>query len=132
MIGAAVVASLLFAALLAWYFSRPIRALRSAFEAAAAGDLAPRFGPATKGLLKDISTGKTVGVTVTVTGSGVVSNAVQGHPIYGTPASVVFDATEPASMPIWKPTDSATRADSASYMVAGEKHWLPAKMARRR
>ena len=48
-IGAAVVASLLFAALLAWYFSRPIRALRSAFEAAAAGDLAPRFGRATKG-----------------------------------------------------------------------------------
>jgi two-component system OmpR family sensor kinase len=36
-------ASLLFAALLAWYFSRPIRALRSAFEAAAAGNLAPRF-----------------------------------------------------------------------------------------
>jgi two-component system OmpR family sensor kinase len=36
-------ASLLFAALLAWYFSRPIRALRSAFEAASAGDLAPRF-----------------------------------------------------------------------------------------
>jgi two-component system OmpR family sensor kinase len=46
---AAVLASLLFAALLAWYFSRPIRALRSAFEAAAAGDLAPRFGPAAKG-----------------------------------------------------------------------------------
>ena len=46
---AAVLASLLFAALLAWYFSRPIRALRSAFEAAAAGDLAPRFGPALKG-----------------------------------------------------------------------------------
>jgi two-component system OmpR family sensor kinase len=40
---AAVTASLLFAALLAWYFARPIRALRSAFEAAAAGDLAPRF-----------------------------------------------------------------------------------------
>jgi signal transduction histidine kinase len=40
---AAILASLLFAALLAWYFSRPIRALRSAFEAAAAGDLAPRF-----------------------------------------------------------------------------------------
>ncbi|MES2018487.1 MAG: HAMP domain-containing sensor histidine kinase [Pseudomonadota bacterium] len=37
-------ASLLFAALLAWYFSRPIRALRDAFEAAAMGDLAPRFG----------------------------------------------------------------------------------------
>ncbi|MEW7847134.1 ATP-binding protein [Massilia aurea] len=47
-IGAAVLASLLFAALLAWYFSRPIRALRSAFEAAAAGDLAPRFGPGSK------------------------------------------------------------------------------------
>ena len=46
---AAVLASLLFAALLAWYFSRPIRALRSAFEAAAAGDLAPRFGTASKG-----------------------------------------------------------------------------------
>ncbi len=39
----ATLASLLFAALLAWYFSRPIRALRSAFNAAAAGDLAPRF-----------------------------------------------------------------------------------------
>ena len=37
-------ASLLFAALLAWYFSRPIRALRLAFEAAASGDRAPRFG----------------------------------------------------------------------------------------
>ena len=36
-------ASLLFAALLAWYFARPIRALRGAFEAAAGGDLAPRF-----------------------------------------------------------------------------------------
>ena len=39
----ATLASLLFAALLAWYVSRPIRALRSAFEAASAGDLAPRF-----------------------------------------------------------------------------------------
>jgi signal transduction histidine kinase len=37
------VASFLFAALLAWYFSRPIRALRDAFEAASGGDLAPRF-----------------------------------------------------------------------------------------
>lgn len=43
---AAILASLLFAALLAWYFSRPIRALRSAFEAASAGDLAPRFAAA--------------------------------------------------------------------------------------
>jgi two-component system OmpR family sensor kinase len=42
MIGATL-ASLLFAALLASYFSRPIRALRNAFEAASAGDLAPRF-----------------------------------------------------------------------------------------
>ena len=42
-IGAAVLASLLFAALLAWYFARPIRALRQAFDAAANGDLAPRF-----------------------------------------------------------------------------------------
>ncbi|MFC4931374.1 sensor histidine kinase [Massilia sp. GCM10023247] len=41
---ASVLVSLLFAFLLAWYFSRPIRALRKAFEAAAAGDLAPRFG----------------------------------------------------------------------------------------
>jgi two-component system OmpR family sensor kinase len=40
---ASVLVSLLFALLLAWYFSRPIRALRNAFEAAAAGDLAPRF-----------------------------------------------------------------------------------------
>jgi signal transduction histidine kinase len=40
---AATLASFLFAALLAWYFSRPIRALRGAFEAAAAGDLAPKF-----------------------------------------------------------------------------------------
>ncbi|MES2256923.1 MAG: ATP-binding protein [Pseudomonadota bacterium] len=40
---AAVMVSLLFAALLAWYFSRPIRSLRQAFEAASHGDLAPRF-----------------------------------------------------------------------------------------
>jgi signal transduction histidine kinase len=45
-IAAATMASFLFAALLAWYFSRPIRALRGAFEAAAAGDLAPKFGEA--------------------------------------------------------------------------------------
>jgi two-component system OmpR family sensor kinase len=45
-IAAATLASLLFAVLLAWYFSRPIRALRLAFEAAAGGDLAPRFGNA--------------------------------------------------------------------------------------
>jgi two-component system OmpR family sensor kinase len=43
-IAAATLASLLFSFLLAWYFSRPIRALRQAFDAAAGGDLAPRFG----------------------------------------------------------------------------------------
>lgn len=42
-IAAATLASLLFSVLLAWYFSRPIRALRQAFDAAAHGDLAPRF-----------------------------------------------------------------------------------------
>jgi signal transduction histidine kinase len=43
---AATAASLLFAFLLAWHFSRPIRALRLAFEAASRGDLAPRFSDA--------------------------------------------------------------------------------------
>lgn len=38
--------SLVFAALLARYFSKPIRSLRSAFAAAAAGDLAQNLGPA--------------------------------------------------------------------------------------
>lgn len=47
-IAAATLASLLFAFLLAWYFSRPIRALRQAFEAASGGDLAPRFGAANR------------------------------------------------------------------------------------
>jgi signal transduction histidine kinase len=42
-LAAATLVSLLFAALLAWYFSRPIRDLRLAFEAASGGDLAPRF-----------------------------------------------------------------------------------------
>lgn len=42
-LAAATLASLLFAFLLAWYFSRPIRDLRLAFAAAAGGDLAPRF-----------------------------------------------------------------------------------------
>jgi two-component system OmpR family sensor kinase len=46
---ASVIVSLLFAFLLAWYFSRPIRALRNAFEAAAAGDLAPRFADGRSG-----------------------------------------------------------------------------------
>jgi two-component system OmpR family sensor kinase len=46
---ASVLVSLLFALLLAWYFSRPIRALRNAFEAAAAGDLAPRFAGTASG-----------------------------------------------------------------------------------
>ena len=42
-VAAAIAASLLFAFLLAWYFARPIRDLRQAFEAASHGDLAPRF-----------------------------------------------------------------------------------------
>lgn len=42
---ATLLASLIFAALLAWYFSKPIRSLRSAFEAMAGGDLAVRLGP---------------------------------------------------------------------------------------
>jgi signal transduction histidine kinase len=36
--------SLLFAALLAWYFSKPIRSLRAAFEAVAGGKLETRIG----------------------------------------------------------------------------------------
>jgi two-component system OmpR family sensor kinase len=42
-LAAAIAASLLFSFLLAWYFARPIRDLRQAFEAASQGDLAPRF-----------------------------------------------------------------------------------------
>lgn len=38
------VVSLLFAALLAWYFARPIRSLRGAFESVAAGRLDTRIG----------------------------------------------------------------------------------------
>jgi two-component system OmpR family sensor kinase len=42
-IAGAMLASLLFAWLLAWYFTRRIHDLRSAFEAAAAGNLKPHF-----------------------------------------------------------------------------------------
>ncbi|MCC7597922.1 HAMP domain-containing protein [Janthinobacterium sp. FW305-129] len=42
-LAAAIAASLLFSFLLAWYFARPIRELRQAFEAASHGNLAPRF-----------------------------------------------------------------------------------------
>lgn len=42
---AAMLASLVFAALLARYFSKPIRNLRSAFEAATTGNLEVRIGP---------------------------------------------------------------------------------------
>ena len=38
------IASLAFAALLAWYVAKPIRSLRSAFDAAARGDLNARVG----------------------------------------------------------------------------------------
>ncbi|MDD3517410.1 MAG: ATP-binding protein [Chromatiales bacterium] len=43
-IGAGSVVSLLFAALLAWYFARPIRSLRTAFEDVANGRLGTRVG----------------------------------------------------------------------------------------
>lgn len=43
------IVSLLFAGLLAWYFSRPIRTLRAAFEAVAAGKLDTRVGGALAG-----------------------------------------------------------------------------------
>ena len=46
------VVSLLFAALLAWYFAKPIRALRTAFESVAGGRLQARVG-ATMGNRKD-------------------------------------------------------------------------------
>lgn len=42
----AVLASLIFAALFAWYFSKPIRQLRAAFDAATAGDLRAVAGAA--------------------------------------------------------------------------------------
>lgn len=41
--------SLIFAALLAWYFSKPIRSLRAAFAAVAEGNLDPRLGPSMGG-----------------------------------------------------------------------------------
>lgn len=41
--------SLVFAALLAWYFARPIRSLRSAFESVAGGKLETRIGGAMRG-----------------------------------------------------------------------------------
>ncbi|MFA7318904.1 MAG: ATP-binding protein [Sulfuricella sp.] len=43
---ATLLASLVFAALLAWYFSKPIRSLRSAFESMVGGKLETRLGPA--------------------------------------------------------------------------------------
>ena len=42
---ATLLASLIFAALLAWYFSKPIRHLRSAFEAMVSGNMEVRLGP---------------------------------------------------------------------------------------
>lgn len=43
---ASILASLIFAALLAWYFSKPIRKMRSAFEAVASGRLDTQLGTA--------------------------------------------------------------------------------------
>ena len=48
-IASAVFGSLIFSAILAWYFSKPIQSLRAAFEAVAGGDLAARPGSATGG-----------------------------------------------------------------------------------
>ncbi|HEX5126804.1 MAG TPA: ATP-binding protein [Rhodocyclaceae bacterium] len=45
-VAAAMLASLIFAALLAWYFSKPIRTLRAAFESLAAGNLEMQLAPA--------------------------------------------------------------------------------------
>ena len=45
--------SLVFAAALAWYFSRPIRYLQRAFEQAAAGGLEVRVGPLLSGRRDD-------------------------------------------------------------------------------
>ncbi len=44
-IAAGIIASLVFSALLAWYFSKPIRSLQSALGAAAQGDLGQRIAP---------------------------------------------------------------------------------------
>jgi two-component system, OmpR family, sensor kinase len=48
-LAAGALASLVFATLLAWYVARPIRSLRSAFEAAADGRLEQRLAPAMGG-----------------------------------------------------------------------------------
>lgn len=48
-VGVGLLASFVFAALLAWYFSKPIRSLRTAFDAASAGDLDVRASPAMGG-----------------------------------------------------------------------------------
>lgn len=48
-------ASLIFAALLAWYFSRPIRVLRQAFNAVAGGQLDARVGSAMRGRRDELS-----------------------------------------------------------------------------
>lgn len=45
LIGTGLIASLLFSALLAWYMAKPVRYLRRAFEAAAAGNLDVRVQP---------------------------------------------------------------------------------------
>lgn len=47
-ISSAVIASLLFSALLAWYFTRPISSLKKAFQSVADGHLDTRVGPGMK------------------------------------------------------------------------------------
>lgn len=45
-------------------------------------------------------------------------------------ASVVAEEIDPESRPSRKPASDATRADSASYTLAGETHSNPWRMAR--
>jgi hypothetical protein len=49
------------------------------------------FGPSQSGSLKDWTSGAILTVQVSVTTSAAVANTIQGHPFYGSPASVVFD-----------------------------------------
>jgi len=53
---------------------------------------ATTFGPPSQvGSLKDISSGATLGVTLTVFSSGIVLSTNAGSPAFGTPAFIIFD-----------------------------------------
>jgi len=49
------------------------------------------FGPSQAGLLRNIATGQKLSITLSVSANGFTAGGVQGHPAYGTPASVIFD-----------------------------------------